>query len=104
MSESTALDHLKSAIKAEHEEAKNHLLSYEVWAETLIALEEGQGLAPTVEDYLQWRGDAREELDAALIGGMAFSKANGLGQELRKYVSITALEKKYRRAASQGLF
>lgn len=69
MSDSTALDHLKAAIKAEHEEARNRLPSYEVWAETLIALEEGQCPAPTVDDYLQWRRDAREELDAALIGG-----------------------------------
>lgn len=104
MSESTALGHLKAAIKAEHQEAKNRLSSYEAWAETLIALEEGQCPAPTVEDYLQWHGNAREELDTALIGGTAFSKADGLGQEVRKYISITAPDKKRRRAPSQGLF
>lgn len=58
----TNLDHLKAAIKAEHEEAKNRLFSYEVWAKTLIALKEGQGSGPTVDGYWQWRRGAMAEL------------------------------------------
>ncbi len=62
MSESTHLDHLRAAIKAEHEEEKSRFFSYGVWAKTLIALKEGQGSAPTFAGYLQWRRGAMAEL------------------------------------------